>query len=116
MAKSMWTLGRRSVASFLPRSALPGFAPTSAGPPRPAKDLSLSGLQGLRIGTAAAPERSQSVSIRTGSCAGRTPGGRPRTPRTRRASAPAPAPAGPRLGGESAAARGRAAPSLPFSR
>ncbi|KAJ1058965.1 hypothetical protein K5549_001459 [Capra hircus] len=56
----MWTLGRRSVASFLPRSALPGFAPTSAGPPRPAKDLSLSRLQGLRIGTAAAPERSQS--------------------------------------------------------
>uniref|UniRef100_A0AAA9TRJ4 Frataxin n=1 Tax=Bos taurus TaxID=9913 RepID=A0AAA9TRJ4_BOVIN len=56
----MWTLGRRSVASFLPRSALPGFAPTRAGAPRPAKDLSLSGLPGLRIGTAKAPARSQS--------------------------------------------------------
>ncbi|MXQ79026.1 hypothetical protein E5288_WYG000211 [Bos mutus] len=56
----MWTLGRRSAASFLPRSALPGFAPTRAGAPRPAKDLSLSGLQGLRIGTAKAPARSQS--------------------------------------------------------
>ncbi|XP_065764308.1 frataxin, mitochondrial [Muntiacus reevesi] len=55
----MWTLGRRAVASFQLRSALPGFAPTRTGAPRPAKDPSCSGRRGLRIGTAKARARSR---------------------------------------------------------
>ncbi|XP_020767581.2 frataxin, mitochondrial [Odocoileus virginianus] len=54
----MWTLGRRAVASFLLRSALPGFGPTRTGAPRPAKDPSFSDRRGLRIGTAKVRARS----------------------------------------------------------
>uniref|UniRef100_K9IYU7 Frataxin, mitochondrial n=1 Tax=Desmodus rotundus TaxID=9430 RepID=K9IYU7_DESRO len=50
----MWTLGRRSAAGLLPRSAPPGLVHTGAGAPWPARNMPLRGRGDLRAGTAEA--------------------------------------------------------------
>lgn len=60
----MWTLGRRSAAGLLPRSALAHFAHTGAGAARPVKNIPLSGHGDLRSGTAGACVSSHAVSTR----------------------------------------------------
>ena len=62
MAGRMWTLGRRSAAGLLPRSAPPGLVHTGAGAPWPARNMPLRGRGDLRAGTAEACASSHAVS------------------------------------------------------
>ncbi|KAM5261524.1 frataxin, mitochondrial isoform 3-T3 [Hipposideros larvatus] len=60
----MWTLGRRTAAGLLSRSAPPASAKTGAGTPRPARPTPPCGRRDLRAGTTAACAPGPAVSTR----------------------------------------------------